>query len=116
MGIHEDKAFWMIEHYAERNEHFYANIEDTLALGDSAGVAQTIYADLKDINNVFLTSGVRENDEIKNTLRYVIEHHIEKLFTFGEKFKDDLEQLQEIFGPKLGVERDENKEKQKEEA
>ncbi|KAK5462846.1 hypothetical protein LTS15_002558 [Exophiala xenobiotica] len=89
MGIHEDRALWMIEHYAERNEHFHANIEDTLALGDSAGVAQTLYADLKDINNVFLTSGVEENNEIKKTFRYVIEKHIEKLFTFGEKFKDE---------------------------
>lgn len=43
IGIHEDRALWMIEHYAERNEQFHANIEDNQAFGGTlAAFAKTL--------------------------------------------------------------------------
>ena len=39
MGIHEDRALWMIEHYAGRNEHtFHANTEDNQAFQKIIGL------------------------------------------------------------------------------
>ncbi|KAI1619605.1 hypothetical protein EDD37DRAFT_675422 [Exophiala viscosa] len=50
MDVHEDRVFEAIKYYTESNEVFHANIEGMIALGDSAGVATTLYSDPTDID------------------------------------------------------------------
>ncbi|KAI1619427.1 hypothetical protein EDD37DRAFT_614027 [Exophiala viscosa] len=94
LGVHQDRVFDMIEHFATTSstEPFHPSMELSLGKCQSHIISDILYRDRNEVDNFldFADTSVSECDAeiIKGDLRVVIEKHIETLYTIHEKFKD----------------------------